>query len=103
MLIISVEAAGSALISSPRSLLQGLDDAVANKNTGNGRISASETFAYSLDVGNNSLLLPRMHRARSAHSAHYLVKHQKRSILVAYGFHGFKVSLNRRNAAKCLR
>ncbi len=77
-----------------------VDHVSSDEHTGDRLIAASQALAERLDVGRHALLLPRVHRPRSAAPAHDLVQDQERAIPVTDVPHGPEISRDCRHASR---
>lgn len=57
----------------PRAFVEGSDNFLADEDTRDGCVSASESLADGLDIGNYALLFPGVEGATASHAAHDLV------------------------------
>lgn len=79
--------------------LEGIEDSMAHEDTRDRCITASETFAESLNVGNDVFLLPCMNRPGPAHAAHDFVQDQQCAVFIANSLHCSKVARYCRHAS----
>src|SRR5216684_132526 len=88
-----------SVLESSRALPDRIDDVSACEHRADRLVAAAESLGDGLDIRGNTLLFPRVKRARAAHAAHHLVEDQQSAVPVADIADGPEVTLRRRHAS----
>src|SRR5712672_3969399 len=86
---------GMSVLESPRALPDGINDLSACEHRADRLVAAAKSLGDGLDIRRNTLLFPRVKRARAAHAAHHFVEDQQSAVPVADVAHGPEITLGR--------